>query len=135
MAAFDSKTVSLGPFLLLSLGACAAGPDPAAAAWSGPMPDGERLVSDVTWLADDARAGRRAGTEGELQAARWIAARLEELGLEPAGSEGWLQPFSVPLPVEDEGRSRVRSVAGDVIVEGETDLVPLFCSEGGGSAG
>jgi Zn-dependent M28 family amino/carboxypeptidase len=99
-------------------------------------PEAGRLAQDVRWLADDARQGRRAGTRGEEQAARWLAQRLEALGLEPAGTDGFLQAFEVPLPVRDGGGSSVEVRAGDQRVvapaEGQKDgLVPLFCSAAG----
>ena len=51
------------------------------------------LQVDVVYLASDLLQGRETGTPGELQAARYIAHRMEELGLEPKGTEGWFQPF------------------------------------------
>jgi hypothetical protein len=97
-----------------------------------PAPEAGRLAQDVRWLAGDAREGRRAGTTGERESARWLAQRLEALGLEPAGSEGFLQPFEVPLPVREGGGSSVEVRAGDMrIVSTKEDLVPLFCSAGG----
>jgi len=99
----------------------------------GDPPEAGRLFDDVAWLADDAREGRRAGTAGELASARWIAARFEELGAEPLGSEGYLQAFPVPLPARDEGGSFV--AGGDARFEGEKDVVPLFCSSAGTAQG
>lgn len=125
----------LAPLLPLALAACA-GPDPApsasAAAWA--RPQAARLAADVTWLAADAREGRRAGTAGERAAGDWLAARLAGIGLEPAGEEGsWFQPFSVPLPARDGGGSRL--VQGDEVLDGPQALVPLFCSAGGKAQG
>src|SRR6185503_14503189 len=94
-------------------------------------PEAGRLAQDVRWLADDAREGRRAGTSGEEQSAHWLAQRLEALGLEPAGTEGFLQSFEVPLPVRDGGGSTIEVRAGDQRIVGEKpELVPLFCSAG-----
>jgi hypothetical protein len=116
---------------LLAL-ACAGTPReervPLAAA---PVPEAGRLAQDVRWLAADARDGRRAGTGGEEEAARWLAQRLEALGLEPAGTDGFLQPFEVPLPVRDGGGSTLEVRASDTRAVGEKpELVPLFCSAG-----
>src|SRR5262245_27577105 len=95
-------------------------------------PEAGRLAQDVRWLADDARAGRRAGTGGEEQSARWLAQRLEALGLQPAGTDGFLQPFEVPLPVRDGGGSTLEVHVGDMRMAGEKpELLPLFCSAGG----
>ena len=50
----------------------------------------------VEFLADDAMRGRDAGSAEYEIAARYVAARFRELGLEPAGDGGtFLQP--VPL--------------------------------------
>src|SRR5262245_33580529 len=75
----------------------------AASDRTAPVPESQRLAADVRWLADDARAGRRAGTPGEQETTDWIAARFGELGLEPLGTEGYQQPFPVPLPARDGG--------------------------------
>lgn len=51
---------------------------------------------DVYWLADDAREGRGAGYAGLEQSAGYIAARLNQLGLEPLpGQTDFFQPFDV----------------------------------------
>jgi len=98
---------------------------------AAPVPEAGRLAQDVRWLAADAREGRRAGTSGEEQSARWLAQRLEALGLEPVGTDGFLQPFEVPLPVRDGGGSTLEVRAGDMRIVGEKpELVPLFCSAG-----
>jgi hypothetical protein len=121
------------PWLLLacSFGSCAS-PTSAVRAPEGLAPEASRLAQDVRWLADDAREGRRAGTRGEAEAARWLAQRLEALGLEPAGSEGFLQRFEVPLPPRDGGGSSLEVRVSDMRhVSEQGELVPLFCSSGG----
>lgn len=105
--------------------------DAALSAADAPSVNAEaaRLHSDVAWLADDARGGRRAGTAEAKQAADWIAERLGQVGLVPAGAQsGWLQEFAVPLPIEDGGGSYVKSGASDF--QGPEQVVPLFCSAG-----
>ena len=118
--------------------ACTAAPrDERASAAAPSVPEAGRLAQDVRWLADDAREGRRAGTAGEAQSAHWLAQRLESLGLEPAGTEGYLQPFEVQLPVRDGGGSSVEVRAGDMRIVSaaptaeSAELVPLFCSAAG----
>jgi len=88
------------------------------------------LASDVAWLADDAREGRRAGMPGEAAAAEWIGARFAELGLEPAGEHGYFQQFPVPLTPRDGGRSTAHPV-GVQLAPGTGDVAPLFCAESG----
>lgn len=102
-------------------------------------PDSGRLTADVVWLADDARQGRRAGTEGERMAATYIAGRFAELGLQPAGEDGYLQSLTVPLEPETGGGSWIlRRPTGDSAAEVVTfddpaQVAALFCSASGGA--
>jgi Zn-dependent M28 family amino/carboxypeptidase len=47
----------------------------------------ERLQKHVSYLASDALTGRRTGTQGANEAARYIAAEFGRLGLRPAGAK------------------------------------------------
>ncbi|NHK29085.1 M28 family peptidase [Parvularcula flava] len=61
-----------------------------------PAASADILQDHIAWLSDDARQGREAGTPGYQAAAEYVAAEMEELGLEPAGEDGsWYQ--QVPL--------------------------------------
>lgn len=53
-----------------------------------------KMREDVSYLADDKLEGRQTGTEGETLASEYLIKRFEDLGLEPKGAEGYLQPFS-----------------------------------------
>ncbi|MFY0593985.1 M28 family peptidase [Roseivirga sp.] len=53
------------------------------------------LTKDINFLADDALEGRAIGTAGEVKAANYIANAFKEIGLDPKGTEGYLQPFKV----------------------------------------
>ncbi len=54
----------------------------------------DQLQAHVEVLADDAMAGREAGTAGGQAAAEYLVERLKELGLKGAGSDGgFYQPF------------------------------------------
>jgi len=55
-----------------------------------PRAEVERIVSH---LADDAMKGRRAATEGAREAASFIAAEFEEIGLKPFEGKSFLQTF------------------------------------------
>jgi Zn-dependent M28 family amino/carboxypeptidase len=46
-------------------------------------------------LADDKLEGRRTGTPGETVAAQYISTAFTQIGLQPKGSNGYLQPFEV----------------------------------------
>lgn len=55
--------------------------------------DRERLMGDLTALADPALEGRGTGAPGGLRARAWVEAQFAAIGLQPAGSSGYLQPF------------------------------------------
>ncbi len=67
----------------------------AAASTPGPQADPTRYLSDIKSLASPDMEGRGAGTKGLTRAQRLIEKRYKELGLEPAGSNGYTQPFTV----------------------------------------
>lgn len=69
-----------------------------ALAQGAPDRDVARYLEQVAWLADDAREGRGVGTDGLDEAGDWIAQRFEEIGLSPAGSDGYRHAFTVTLP-------------------------------------
>jgi hypothetical protein len=106
-------------------------------------PDATRLLAHVAWLADDAQEGRRAGTEAGERAGKWIAARLDELGLEPLGDAGtFSQSFDVPLPAKlgpASGVALLAPLANEAPLEtrlaAQGEVEPLFCSSGGRAQG
>lgn len=53
----------------------------------------KRIKKDVKKLASDKMEGREAGTKGELLARDYLVNRMIELGLEPYGTEGYIQTF------------------------------------------
>lgn len=57
--------------------------------------DAERMMADLSWLAAAERQGRAPGTAGGIAARLWIAEQFATIGLTPAGSEGYLHPYSV----------------------------------------
>lgn len=67
--------------------------------------DAERARRTVAYLADDALEGREAGTRGAEQTIRFAEGVFRELGLEPAGSAGFRQPFEV------DGRAMANVIA------------------------
>lgn len=71
-------------FLLVSVFACKKEPKVAE----------NKIKEDVYFLADDKLEGRQTGTDGEKKASEYLIQRFKEIGLEPKGTEGYLQPFS-----------------------------------------
>jgi Zn-dependent M28 family amino/carboxypeptidase len=89
----------LAPLLAFALAACAttAPPTPAERAqlWWG----------DVAALADDNMEGRLTGSPGYRRSADHVVARLQSIGLEPAGSDGWFQPIAFEEQYVDSAAS------------------------------
>lgn len=92
----------------------------------------EGLKTDIEFLADDALEGRAIGTPGELKAAEYIAAAFEKAGLEPKGTEGYFQPFTVKKATNPHEQAVVgtdgegvtgRNVAGYIDNGGESTIV------------
>jgi peptide/nickel transport system permease protein len=56
--------------------------------------DAAQANTHIAYLADPARAGRFSGSAGYIDAARYVADRFKEIGLEPLGDNGtYLQNF------------------------------------------
>lgn len=75
----------------------------------------ERIRGDVAYLADDQRQGRDTGSEGYLQAAQFVAARMEQIGLKPAGEDGgWFQTVTLQSvsPTASEAAFELRDRRG-----------------------
>jgi len=66
-----------------------------AATTSVPQADPSRYLNDIKSLSSPEMEGRGAGTKGLTRAQHLIEKRYKELGLEPAGVNGYAQPFTV----------------------------------------
>ena len=71
---------------------------------------GERWWKHVQFLADDKLEGRNTGSEGHRQAAAYVAAEFERLGLQAAGTQGYLQPVPFATRQIDEANSKLEIV-------------------------
>ncbi|MCC5854594.1 MAG: M28 family peptidase [Idiomarina sp.] len=56
----------------------------------------DRMMADLIWLADAEREGRAPGTDGGIAAREYIVEQMTTIGLEPAGTDGYLHPFETP---------------------------------------
>src|SRR5215207_1629935 len=82
-----------------------------SAAKPAAAPDVERLRAHVTYLASEKLEGRRTGTGGAQEAARYVAREFMRLGLRPAGNTptddltetSYLQEFPYVAGVEPGG--------------------------------
>lgn len=111
--------------LLLPLVACARpGLSPTRTAADSPRVTVERTRALLSALAHDSMEGRLVGTAGEARAARFIAARFAEVGLEPAGDSGFLQRLALAnvttRTMLANGQERVRT--GPALLPSRADL-------------
>jgi len=109
---------------LIALAVCApAGPDEALE---------QRLRGHVEILASDAYEGRATGSPGERKAADYIAGVFDELGLEPAGRDGYRDPFAFRSGVSlaPGNRLKVLGIGSDDLEPGR-DFQPIGFSESG----
>ncbi|MBI2827926.1 MAG: M20/M25/M40 family metallo-hydrolase [Acidobacteria bacterium] len=56
--------------------------------------DRAQLMRDVETLAATTFEGRRTGTPGGLKARQWLVDEFRAIGLQPAGTQGYSQPFT-----------------------------------------
>src|SRR5215213_5284922 len=96
----------LALFFALLLAACATVPEPPTAAERA-----ERWWGDVSTLAADDMEGRLTGTAGYQRAADYVVSQLKEMGLEPAGTEGFFQPVAFEEQYVDAAGSSAALVA------------------------
>src|SRR3954452_15717917 len=78
--------------------------------------EGKLWWSHIQFLADDALEGRAVGRAGYLKAVQYVETQFDKLGLQPAGTKGFLQP------VRFETRQITESSI-ELIVDGNADPV------------
>ena len=85
----------------------------------------ENLKATTSYLADDARNGRRAGSPGHDAAAKYVAEQFEEIGLQPGGDDGWFQQVPFVTAAIDAENSGVilHTSSGEVELEWIKDAV------------
>jgi hypothetical protein len=118
----------LSAVLCLALAASAAGQSlPVGTA------DPERYLADVKALTTREMEGRGDGTRGLARAARLLEQEYRRLGLEPAGTRGFLQPFQVTTGARLAGRNEIAEQNGGARQELKLneDFVPLSFSSSG----
>ncbi|MBV8205392.1 MAG: M28 family peptidase [Acidobacteria bacterium] len=95
--------------------------------------DGQRYLDDVKALTAPAMEGRGNGTRGLERAAHLIEQRFKDLGLDPAGTNSYFQPFSVVTGARLKGKNLLQ--AGGDSLKLEQDFVPFSFSGSGAAAG
>jgi aminopeptidase YwaD len=84
------------------------------------------LQTHISFLADDKLEGRRTGTDGERQAALYIAGQFLAAGLQPKGTDGFFQPFDVPEGLQVNAGTQL--TIDDHALASGTDFFPLSFS-------
>jgi Zn-dependent M28 family amino/carboxypeptidase len=67
--------------------------------------DPTRWWSHVEALANDGMEGRNTGSPAHKRAAAYVAAQFKQAGLEPAGTDGYIQPVAFKTRTIDESHS------------------------------
>jgi aminopeptidase YwaD len=109
----------------------------AAAAFAGDSADPARYLNDIKALTTPAMEGRGAGTKGIGHAADLIEHRYSSLGLQPAGTKAYFQPFSVITGAKLKGTNRleVENGAAKQELKLNQDFVPFSFSSSGEISG
>jgi hypothetical protein len=120
---------SFAAFLLVAVLSVAA---PTA---TGPA-DGQRYLSDIKTLTENKMEGRGDGTRGLVRAEHFLESRYKSLGLMPAGTQGFLQPFTVTTGAKLKGKNHltIQLAENKMELKLDQDFVPFSYSESGSVA-
>ncbi len=125
----DKKsTVATAPAKVDTTGDGKAAKEALAASAAGIAP--EDIGRHIDYLCRPELGGRLTGTEGERKATAYVAAYLENLGLQPAGEDGtFFQEFEFVSNVKLGDKNALKH--GDESFKVDKDWRPLFFSEDG----
>ena len=95
--------------------------------------DPTRYLNDIKTLAAPDMEGRGAGTKGLTRAEHLIEKRYKELGLQPAGVNGYAQPFPVVTGARLKSDNHFAAQTGDAKndLKIDQDFVPFSFSASG----
>ncbi|MDJ0712298.1 MAG: M28 family metallopeptidase [Woeseiaceae bacterium] len=101
--------------VLLGLCSCASAP-PTSLDESLDLIGKQALRNHVRWLADDDREGRMPGEPGYDVSAAYVAEQFAQMGLEPAGSDGWFQqvPIRTYKAIGETAQFVIHAADGDL---------------------
>jgi hypothetical protein len=99
--------------------------------------DSRGYLEDVKLLSAPDMEGRGAGTKGIDRASHLIEQRYKSLGLEPAGTQGYFQPFTVITGAEIKGKNDLHVFEGSAktALKLNQDFVPFSFSGSGAVTG
>ncbi|HKM86548.1 MAG TPA: M28 family peptidase [Terriglobales bacterium] len=95
--------------------------------------DPHRYLDDIKALTTPAMEGRGAGSKGLTRAEHLIEKRYKSLGLEPAGTNSYLQPFTVITGAQLKGKNNFTLLTGveKQELKPKQDFVPFSFSASG----
>ena len=95
--------------------------------------DSNRYIDDVKALTQPKMEGRSEGSKGLVRAEHLIADRYKSLGLQPAGTHGYVQPFTVTTGAKLHGKNHLLVQDGEAKTELQLnqDYVPFSYSGSG----
>jgi hypothetical protein len=95
--------------------------------------DARRYLDDVKVLTQPKMEGRGDGSKGLVRAEHLIAERYKSLGLEPAGKNGYFQPFVVTTGAKLKGKNHlvVQNAETKTTLKLSQDYVPFSYSGSG----
>jgi hypothetical protein len=99
--------------------------------------DPQRYLDDIKALTDPSMEGRGAGTKGIDKAAHYLEKRYKSLGLKPAGTHSYFQPFTVITGAKLKSNNHfvVETGAGKKDLKPSQDFVPFSFSASGSTSG
>ncbi len=83
------------------------------------------MKEDVAVLANDSLNGRKTGSADEKKAAKYIAKRFADLGLQPKGTEGYFQKFNYKASKNPHQEAEFTSEKNDSTEIGENVIAYL----------
>ena len=93
----------------------------------------EKLRQHENYLAADAREGRGIGTKGLNDAADYIAAQMQEIGLAPAFGNSYFQPFEMGWGVTLGPGNRLS--LRRIVLDTSLGIMPIGFSSAGSVSG
>jgi hypothetical protein len=91
--------------------------------------EAQRYLNDIKALTAPSMEGRGDGTKGLTRAAHLIEERFKSLGLEPAGTHSYFQPFTLITGAKLKGNNHLQ--AGNTELKLNQDYVPVSFSTSG----
>jgi len=113
--------------ILLTIGSAAQMP-------TAPSFDGNAWWQDVKVLADDNMEGRETGSPGLKRAEAYVVDQLKQVGVQPAGTDGFYQPIKFRTRTLDEtksgaelisnGKAQKLTIGDEIVFSTRVDLAP-----------